>query len=149
MDICSIEDCSGLVLCRGWCNKHYLRWKRCGSPYGQRLPYGSPPEQRFWQFVTKDAADVCWEWHGERIRNGYGRLWISTTQRMLAHRFAYELLIGPIPEGLDLDHLCRNRSCVNPAHLEPVTNRENVIRGNRFRNQTQSSLQSRLNVAPK
>lgn len=49
-----------------------------------------------------------------------------------AHRFSYEILVGPIPEGMELDHLCKNRRCVNPAHLEPVTHHENLIRGNGF-----------------
>lgn len=68
----------------------------------------------------RDAA--CWEWGG-RICNGYG---YSAGKR--AHRLVYELLVGLIPEGLVLDHLCRNKRCVNPAHLEPVTQRENMAR---------------------
>lgn len=70
----------------------------------------------------------CWEWHGGRDRNGYGRLQIDRRPRM-AHRVSYELFVGPIPDGLELDHLCRVRHCINPAHLEPVTHRENVLRG--------------------
>lgn len=69
----------------------------------------------------------CWQWTGNTGR-GYGR--ISANGRpQQAHRVGYELLVGPIPEGLTLDHLCRNRGCVNPAHVEPVTHRENVLRG--------------------
>jgi len=61
-------------------------------------------------------------------RYGYARFNIAPGQSVHAHRFAYEELVGPIPEGLDLDHLCRNKTCVNPAHLEPVTRAENVRR---------------------
>ena len=74
----------------------------------------------------------CWEWTGCKIWNGYGRIHqiIDGKRKMiLAHRAVYEILVGPIPEGLTLDHLCRNRSCVNPAHLEAITMRDNVLRG--------------------
>lgn len=73
----------------------------------------------------------CWEWRGHLMPNGYG---VVTEVRRpsasrLAHRNAYELATGPIPDGSDLDHLCRNRRCFNPSHLEPVTRRENLLRG--------------------
>lgn len=69
----------------------------------------------------------CWEWTRYR-EGGYGRL-KRHGRHVLAHRFFYETCFGPVPAGLDLDHLCRNRWCVNPDHLEPVTRRENVLRG--------------------
>ncbi len=89
-------------------------------------PRGTP-NQRFWAKVNK--TDGCWEWTGVTV-NGYGRFLFTTGKTVRAHRFAYELLVGPIPDGLQLDHLCRNRSCVNPVHLEPVTQQENLRRGN-------------------
>ena len=92
-------------------------------------------EKRFWTKINKDGPlpvyrpglGSCWLWEGTRSPNGYGSIQVGYTQ--LAHRVAYELLIGPIPEGLTLDHLCRVRACVNPKHLEPVSVRENILRG--------------------
>lgn len=87
-------------------------------------------DELFWAKVEKPAdGDGCWLWTGFAL-NGYGRFggsgwgWCAN-----AHRWAYERLVGPIPQGLVLDHLCRVHSCVNPAHLEPVTNHENLMRG--------------------
>lgn len=77
--------------------------------------------------VTVDE-DGCWRWTGETTTDGYGRLYAGDGPRPMAHRFVYEALIGPIPSGLELDHLCRVRNCVNPLHLEPVTQRENTLR---------------------
>ncbi len=76
----------------------------------------------------------CWDWIASRYRNGYGQFGAGSrsdgTRRMvLAHRWAYEQLVGPIPEGLESDHLCRNRACIRPSHIEPVTGLENVRRG--------------------
>lgn len=70
----------------------------------------------------------CWEWQRGLNFGGYGSMRIEG-KRWMAHRAAYELAIGPIPAGLDLDHLCRNRKCCNPEHLEPVTRSENLRRG--------------------
>lgn len=86
-----------------------------------------PLTVRFWAKVEKTEA--CWLWTGARGRAGYGHFWSTAARQMTtAHRFAYELLVGPIPPGLQIDHLCRNRRCVRPDHLEPVTTRENTFR---------------------
>jgi hypothetical protein len=82
---------------------------------------------RFESKITRQDSG-CWEWTACKIKTGYGRVQMKEGPK-LAHRIIYELLVGPIPEGLTLDHLCRNRSCVNPSHLEPVTMRENCLRG--------------------
>jgi hypothetical protein len=89
----------------------------------------STEEERFWVYVDKSPLTGCWRWMGYTQPDGYGRFRSAAGRTVSAHRFAYEMLVGPIPEGLTIDHLCRIRPCVNPAHLEPVTHRENVLRG--------------------
>ena len=82
--------------------------------------------EKFWAKV--DAGGDCWLWTGALNTGGYGRFTLDG-RRQRAHRVAYALLVSPVPDHLELDHLCRVRHCVNPDHLEPVTRRENVIRG--------------------
>lgn len=81
-------------------------------------------QRRFWSKVEKLSPTACWPWLGYCNPGGYGRF-----ERAQAHRVAWELLRARIPDGLVIDHVCRNRSCVNPAHMEIVSNRENVLRG--------------------
>ncbi|KKL10344.1 hypothetical protein LCGC14_2556770 [marine sediment metagenome] len=84
--------------------------------------------ERFWAKVDKHGPNGCWQWTSTFNNKGYGRFW--TSERVLmAHRFAYENIVGLIPDGLEIDHLCRNPACVRPNHLEPVTRRENQLRG--------------------
>ena len=86
-------------------------------------------EERFFAKVTP-GANGCWIWTGACVGNGYGHFRVPPHgRREYVHRIAYEMLIGDIPDGLELDHICRVRACVNPWHLEPVTHRENVLRG--------------------
>jgi hypothetical protein len=94
-------------------------------------PRPKPAGERFAAKVQK--ADGCWTWTGATQAGGYGRFMVSNSPRVLvlAHRYSYEQQVGPIADGLTLDHLCRNTSCVNPAHLEPVTREENALRGSR------------------
>lgn len=97
----------------------------------------APAETRFWARVEK--TDGCWNWTGYLFR-GYGSFYPTARARTLAHRFVYELVRGPIPKGLVIDHLCRNRACVRPDHLEVVTGAVNTLRGEtisaRFKAQT-------------
>lgn len=83
---------------------------------------------RFWDKVYADPNSGCWLWGASCGPTGYGQFWVGLATK-LAHRVSYEAHIGPIPEGLELDHLCRIRSCVNPDHLEAVTHKENMSRG--------------------
>jgi hypothetical protein len=135
---CSIEGCeNGGKITRGWCKSHYDRWYRHGDPLWQR----STPEERFWANVDRHGPDgfhsqtgenlgPCWLWTAAPY-DGYGRLKVDGGM-VLTHRFSYDLQVGPIPDGLQLDHLCRVTLCVNPYHLEPVTHRENTMRGATF-----------------
>lgn len=84
---------------------------------------------RFWKRVEKqDTQPFCWTWKGCLSTKGYAQVRINN-RLWTVHRLAYEMLVGPIPPGLVVDHLCRNRACCNPVHLEPVTSRENTLRG--------------------
>lgn len=84
-----------------------------------------PVRERFWSKVEK--TESCWFWT-DALSHGYGTFW-NGERSVRVHRYAWEELRGEIPKGLVIDHLCRNRHCVNPDHLEPVTDRVNVLRG--------------------
>jgi hypothetical protein len=102
----------------------------------------TPLIERFWPKVNKEGPvpdnrpelGRCWQWTASTTAGGYGQIRAGGTAgtMLYAHRLAYEFTIGPIPNGLQLDHLCRNRACLNPSHLEPVTNRINGLRGQSF-----------------
>lgn len=85
-------------------------------------------EDRFWAKVEAIPSG-CWEWRAARDPLGYGVFRGGRSVLVKAYRFSYELLCGPVPGGLQIDHLCRNPSCVNPSHMEVVTARVNVLRG--------------------
>lgn len=161
--VCAVDECERPAISREWCSLHYQRWSKTGDPVG-KLTDGRPTEcavdgcarpiksnglcdahiQRQRRNGEPGPAEIrpvfqwpfsllnrmhptptgCIEFSGPRTPDGYGKIRVRY-RHTSAHRAAYELFVGPIPEGLHIDHLCRNTSCVNPAHLEPVTPSEN------------------------
>lgn len=125
--------CGASLYCKGFCTRHYQRWKRTGSPSLDRpiTPRGMPVRERIASRIDVDA-DGCWLWpEGSCNSRGYAHLAVVGYRTRRAARIAYMEFIGPIPVGLELDHLCRVRRCVNPWHLEPVTPEENKRRARR------------------
>ena len=113
------------VYARGICHACYERMRRAGTLILKERP--GPYERLMSRLISADEPLGCWT--GRSVRED-GYVTVEDSGRAyLAHRWMYEHFIAPIPEGLDLDHLCRNRACVNPWHLEPVTRRINTLRG--------------------
>lgn len=100
---------------------------RRGKDLVPRLSRTSTPLERYWSKVAKRGPDECWPWLAKCTAKGYGQFSVNRTM-VPAHRWGYEQSVGPIPDGLTLDHLCRNEWCQNPAHMEPVTSGENSRR---------------------
>jgi hypothetical protein len=127
---CSIKNCPNPTRTGSspYCDKHYTRWKRHGDP-AVALKDHTPPEIRWKTSYAVDESTQCWNWIGTASR-GYGRISCGKNNSRPAHVFVYEQTLGSVPDGLELDHKCRNTLCVNPSHLEPVTHTVNVRRGN-------------------
>lgn len=123
---CSVDGCGRPARSKDLCNRCYQRLWNHGDPTARFNNNGKPALERFTEKRIIDESG-CWFWTGTINRKGYGMFW-PTANGTPAHRWSYEHYVGPIPEGLQLDHLCRVRRCVNPAHLEPVTAKENQVR---------------------
>lgn len=139
MSACTIDGCDRPHEARGYCNSHYQKWHKYGDP----LHTFPTVEERFWARVDQTGGpNACWPWTG--TLHASGKTGYGWTGQELAHRQAYIYVVGEITPGLELDHTCHtaaaltgacdgnactHRLCVNPAHLEPVTHRENAIRG--------------------
>lgn len=175
---CSVDECDRKVVARGWCHKHWSRWKRHGDPaktlrrppgpclidgcdeegneghgwctkhYRRFWRHGDPlatsrivgdDEARFWSYVdtngplpeSRPDLGPCHLWIGNLSPDGYAVMQMNGGTGYMA-RWIYERECGPIPDGLEPDHLCRVRHCVNTDHLEPVTHQENILRGESF-----------------
>lgn len=137
--VCSVDGCNNTYRCSNYCNKHYLRWRKFGDPLVVKYEYISGTlEERFWARVDKRGE--CWLWTGRKSEKGYGSF-SDGDRSKLAHRVSYELLVGPIPKELEVDHTCHtkdchkgndcpHRACVRISHLELVPHIENIRRGN-------------------
>jgi len=124
-----VVDCCGepvKVKNRGLCNKHFTRWSRHRDPNHCEV-FHAAPHDRFWKFVRVSKAG-CYEWLGSVSPQGYARISVAGRPE-LAHRWVYETFVEIIPKGMVVDHLCRNRKCVNPEHLQIATHRENMLCG--------------------
>lgn len=129
---CILPNCTKVVYAHGICSMHDKRIRRHGDPNATPR-FTRNPADRFWKSVAKGSRESCWIWQAKINNNGYGIFRTGsgaakTSVHHIAHRYAYELVIGPIPAGLQIDHLCRVRACVNPHHMEPVTPGENTRR---------------------
>lgn len=128
---CSI--CGEEVIARGWCWRHYQRWRRYGSPELPTRPSPAtvPVMQRILERTTIDPVSGCWVWTGGQS-GGYGMIHDGTRLRSI-HRISFEFYNGPLLDDFTIDHLCYRRRCFNPDHLEQITLAENIRRAWRRR----------------
>lgn len=122
-------DTRGYKYCRACERKRGNDRYRRGRESIQYHPRGMSVRERLLDRIFIDPITVCWNWAGSKAGGGYGLILVAGRVRGV-HVLSYETFIGPIPDGLEIDHLCRNKGCINPEHLEAVTHRVNILRGN-------------------
>lgn len=125
MSACIRDGCDATARARYLCSRHYSQARTTGNLPPRMSNFGKSPEERFLAFTEK--TDSCWLWSGALTSEGYASF--KADGQPNGHRWAYQHFVGAIPAGLYIDHLCRVRHCVNPDHLEAVTNAENIRRG--------------------
>lgn len=125
---CSVVSCNEHVKGHEMCETHYMRWYRHGDVTITLRQRDTGPDEIRWLNKVSVEAPGCWLWSSGQQGHGYGA-YSYGGKSIAAHIYVYQLLVGPVPRGLELDHLCRVRHCVNPDHLEPVTHLENTVRG--------------------
>lgn len=125
-DQCWAGDCTRNSHALHLCTKHYQRLKNSGSTADPK-----DIDNRFWN-KCEIMQNGCWEWQGFTNRGGYGQFGSEDGTVMLTHRWAYRRFVGDLVEGLTIDHLCRNKKCCNPEHLEQVSLQENIRRTTGF-----------------
>lgn len=132
---CAVPSCDHPADTKGLCKTHYWRLWATGDVQADKpiRGYRKTREECFWAHVDKRGPNDCWPWTSTLTRKGYGH-GSFRGQFFSTHRVSYEIAFGSIPEGMQIDHRCRNTKCQNPRHLEPVTNAENMRR--RFSLQT-------------
>jgi hypothetical protein len=144
---CLVIGCQRPVRTRGMCNACYEYWRKHGTT-DRKPSRAEPAEARIWRLVDKDGPvpqhrpelGPCWIWTGAKTTKGYGQMTHSGDYSRVAHRAIWEIEVGPIPEGFQLDHLCLVKPCVKailneqgPSHLKLVTNAENMARAKALR----------------
>lgn len=132
--ICSVDDCGNKVSARALCALHYGRWKRHGDPLAE-LQNHPTPEAAFSARTEWQGDCLVWTGAINTRRNGYGFLRVKG-RVIWAHRFAWEQKYGPIPDGMEVDHICHNTACVNALHLRTATRAQNMRNLNGARKQS-------------
>lgn len=122
-DGCSIEGCERKFYARGWCRLHYNRWLSNGDPLVAAEQY-SDPDESFAARIRRDPATGCLVWTGRKNRGGYGQMYVGNDS-VPVHRYAWERVNGPVPDGMCLDHVCYNRACAEVSHLRIATLAQN------------------------
>lgn len=122
--ICSVDDCNNPHVSRGWCNMHYMRWKRHRDVFGGNIRYKTPHEVLEAKTIPEPNSG-CLIWLGTSTSAGYGQI-IINGKKVYCHRLSWELTNGPIPRGLHVLHHCDNPPCCNPDHLFLGTDQDNT-----------------------
>lgn len=135
ISLCGELACGRAMRAADLCSMHYQRLKRTGTTSPRATP---TVHERFWSKVDKSGD--CWLWTAAKYSNGYGHFGIDAERGAIAHRYAWEQIVGPIPSDLVLDHTCHERACVNPAHLRHATIKQNIENQGALRSDNSSGV---------